>query len=106
MEVLQDKSYKETTLLSRYNSIPYYYHSIDDKYISGTTHYLKDTTLYTLHTIKRGDTYDTLALNYYKNPTLYWVICSYNHIQDPFEPLIEGQKIKIPSLSNIEFDID
>lgn len=106
MDTLENKSYKETTLLSRYNNIPYYYHRLDDKYISGTTYYLKDTTLYTLHVIKQGDTFDTLALRYYKNPTLYWVICSYNHIQDPFEPLVAGQTIKIPTLSNIEFDVD
>lgn len=105
MDILTDKTYKEYSKLSRYSPFPYYYHSVDDKYIYGTTAYLKDTTIYTLHTIKRGDTLDSLALEYYNNPTLYWIICSFNRIRDPFIQLEEGQKIKIPSISNIEFDI-
>ena len=107
MEVLTNKSYHETTGsgLSRYTPFPFYYHRIDDKYVGGTTAYLKNTTVYSLHTVSRGETFDTLALDYYNNPTLYWVICSFNRIQDPFRELQEGEKIKIPSLSSIEFDI-
>lgn len=105
MNVLTNKSYKEYTKLSRYSPFPYYYHTKDDKYISATTAYLKDTTVYTLYEVKRGDTFDSLALEFYNNPTLYWVICSFNRIQDPFIDLVEGQKLKIPSISNIEFDI-
>lgn len=105
MDILTDKTYKQYSKLSRYSPFPYYYHTVDEKYIYGTTAYLKDTTLYTLHTVKRGDTFDSLALDYYNNPTLYWIICSFNRIQDPFTSLEEGSKIKIPSISNIEFDI-
>lgn len=105
MEVLTNKSYKDYSKISRYSSFPYYYHTKDDKYIYGTTSYLKDTTVYTLYTVQRGDTFDSLALEFYNNPTLYWVICSFNRIQDPFSVLREGQLLKIPSLSTIEFDI-
>lgn len=105
MEKLINKSYKQYDKISRYSLVPYYYHTVDKKYISGRTAYLKDTTLYTLHTVKRGDTFDSLALEFYNNPTLYWIICSFNHIQDPYTPLVPGQFIKIPSISNIEFDV-
>lgn len=105
MNVLTNKAYKDSTVMSRYTSFPYYYHSKDNKYVSGVTAYLKDTTVYTLYEVKRGDTLDSLALDFYNNPTLYWVICSFNRIQDPFSKLTVGQKLKIPSLSNIEFDL-
>ena len=106
MSVLKNKSYKTYDKLSRYGNFPYYYHSIDNKYIYGLTAYLDDTTLYTMHTIRQGDTLDNLALHYYNNPTYYWIIASYNHIQNPYKALIVGSKIKIPSISNIEFDIE
>ena len=104
MDVLKDKSYKEYSHISRYNEIPYYYHVLDDKYIQGKANWLDDSTIYTEYTIQRLDTLDSLALDFYNNPTLYWIIASFNRIKDPFEPLKIGQKLKIPSLSNIRFD--
>lgn len=104
MDVLTNKSYKQYTKLSRYTTIPYFYHTVDKKYIYGTSKYLKNTTPYTSYTIKYGDTLDSLALDFYNNPTLYWIICSFNHIQDPFITLKEGDIIKIPSLSTIEYE--
>ena len=69
------------------------------------TSYIKNTTVYTSYEVQRGDTFDSIALEFYNNPTLYWIICSFNRIQDPFTELVEGQVLKIPSISNIEFDI-
>lgn len=106
MEVLKNKSYyTESNSLSRYAPFPYYYHTKDDKYVGGVTSYLKNTTVYTSYEVQRGDTFDSIALEFYNNPTLYWIICSFNRIQDPFTELEEGQVLKIPSISNIEFDI-
>ena len=105
MEVLKNKTYRQYDKLSRYSPFPYYYHSLDDKYVYGVTAYLKDTTLYTSYVVKRNDTYDSLALKFYNNPTYYWIICSFNHINDPYTNPIEGEILKIPSISNIEFDI-
>ena len=104
MNVLRNKAYKDYSRLSRYGDIPYYYHSLDDKYITGTAAWLKNTTNYISHRVQMNDTLDTLALKYYNNPTYYWIIASFNRIHDPFEPLEVGAVIKIPSLSNIEFD--
>ena len=106
MNVLTRKSYKTSqSKLSRYASFPIYYHTLDDKYVAGTTAYLKDTTPYSIHIVQPGDSYDSLALEYYNNPTYYWVICSFNHVQDPFLPLAQGAKLKIPALSSIVFDM-
>lgn len=105
MDVLTEKTYRDYAKLSRYSPFPYYYHTVDDKYVYGTTAYLKNTTLCRSHTVVKGDTFDSLALEYYNNPTLYWVICSYNRIRDPFTELKEGSTIKIPSISNIEFNL-
>ncbi len=104
MEVLKNKSYKSYDRVSRYTQFPYYYHSRDNKYIYSTTTQLDNTTYYILHKVKRGDTFDTLALDYYNNPTYYWVIMDFNRFQDPFEKLIVGMYIKIPTLSTIKFD--
>ena len=106
MEVLKNKAYKESTTLSRYSNFPYYYHSVDNKYVSGITAYLDDSTLYSLYTVKQGDTFDNLALEFYNNPTYFWIICSFNHIRNPYKELVPGQTLKIPALSNIQFDID
>lgn len=104
MSVLKNKTYKDYDYVSRYSPFPYYFNNQDNKYVYGLTAYLKNSTIYTLHNIKQGDTLDSLALEYYNNPTLYWVICSYNRIQNPYKKLVIGESIKIPSLSNIEYD--
>ena len=105
MDVLTNKSYKDYSYTSRYSPFPYFYNIKDNKYIYGITAYLDDTTPYKLHTVKQGETFDTLALYYYNNPTLFWIICSFNHIRNPYSKLTPGQKLKIPSLSNISFDL-
>ena len=104
MNVLANKSYRSTSYISRYSNLPYYYHTLDNKYIVGTAKWLKDTTSAITHIVKQGDTFDTLALKYYNNPTLYWIICSFNRINDPYIDLEIGSEIKIPSLSTIEFE--
>ena len=105
MDVLSKKSYKSFNKISRYTPFPYYYHKLDDKYIIGMDSWLKDNTLYITHIVKPGDTYDSLALKYYNNPVHYWIICSFNRILDPYELPEVGSELKIPTLSNIEFDI-
>lgn len=104
MDILKNKSYKEYSRLSRYSAFPYYYNTKDNKYVSGTTAYLDDTTTYTNHIVEKGDTYDTLALEYYNNPTYFWVICSFNHVQDPFETPLVGTTLKIPSIALIQYE--
>lgn len=86
MEV-KDKSYRSFDYVSRYQVFPYYYNQEDNKYIYGTTGQLKQDIGYSLHIVKQGDTFDSIALAYYNNPSLYWIICDFNKIQDPFTKL-------------------
>lgn len=103
-EVLTQKTYRDYSYFSRYTSFPYYYNTKDKKYIYGTSSQLNTNTGFMLHSIKPGDTLDTLALNYYNNPTFFWAIADFNHIQDPYAKLKLGDTIKIPTLSEITFN--
>lgn len=104
MDILTNKQYRQYDYFSRYASFPYYYHTIDKKYIYGTASQLKDSTSYILHKVARNDTLDILALHYYNNPTLFWVIADFNHIQDPYQPLEVNTDIKIPMISQVSFE--
>lgn len=106
MSILTSKKYKEYDKVSRYQVFPYYYHSVDDKFIYGLTAHLDNKqTAFVAHKVKEFDTLDTLALYYYNNPTYFWIIADYNRIQDPYEELEIGRVLKIPTFSNIAFDI-
>lgn len=104
MDILQDKAYKEYNYISRYAPFPYYYNRLDDKYIYGITGHIRKDISFVLHIAKYRDTFDSLALKYYGNPTYYWAICDFNDIQDPFSSIEIGQEIKIPTLSSITFE--
>ena len=88
MSILINKRTKQYDKLSRYEGFPYYYHKLDDKHVYGTTAWLNDETPFTLHIVKKDDTIDKLALYYYNNPTLFWIICDFNRITDPYVNLI------------------
>jgi hypothetical protein len=103
MDVLKNKSYKQYETMSRYSPFPYYYHSLDDRFTYGMDAYLKDDTPYQTYYVQRGDTLDSIALKFYNSPTKYWIICSFNRIRNPYITLVEGQAIKVPSISSIEF---
>lgn len=103
MEVLKDKSYRTYDKLSRYANFPYYYNTLDNKYVYATTAQLSENTPYTSYRVQRYDTYDSLALDFYNNPTYYWIICDFNRIQDPFIRPKEGTILKIPTLSTIQY---
>ena len=106
MSQLINKQFKDYEKISRYSTFPYYYNVIDDKYMYGlTTHLKTDNIKFVNHTVKEHDTLDNIALYYYNNPTYYWVIADFNHIQDPFKKLELGSILRIPTFSNIEFDI-
>jgi nucleoid-associated protein YgaU len=105
MEVLSYGQYKEYKKPSRYSIFPYYYNRIDNKYVYGITAHLEDPQVFVTHVVKENDTWDSLALYYYNNPTYYWVLMDANKCNDPFiEPKL-GTKLKIPTFSNIQFDL-
>ena len=105
--ILENKFYKQYDKVSRYSIFPYYYHRIDDKYIYGITAqlYKGNDVTYLTRVVEIGDTLDTLSLKYYNNPLYYWIIADYNNIKDPYKPLKVGSKLKIPSISNIRYNL-
>lgn len=106
MNVLTEKRYKDYSRVSRYSPFPYYYHKEDDKYIYGVTAHLNTTeTPFVSHEVQSGDTYDSIALYYYNNPTYYWIILDFNRIQDPFNEPSVGTILKVPTFSAVNYDI-
>lgn len=103
MDVLTNKQLRAYDRLSRYSNFPFYYNTLDDKYIYGTTNHLKNTTTYKIYQVKQNDTLDSIAMDNYNDPTYYWVICDFNRIQDPFKDLKVGSYLKLPILSLIEY---
>jgi hypothetical protein len=56
------------------------------------------------HKVVQDDTLDKLALNYYNNPSYWWIIAYFNDIQDAFINLKDYfDIIKIPALNSVEF---
>lgn len=104
MNVLTNKSYKSYNYFSRYEGVPYYFHEIDRKYVLGTPTHINQDTQYILHKVTLNDTLDTLALDYYNNPTFFWIIADFNHIQDPYKKLEAGSQIKIPVFNEVSFE--
>ena len=105
MNILTDKKYKDYDYFSRYTSFPIYYNKENEKYIYGTTAQINPDTNYSLYKTQRGDTLDSIALNYYNNPTFFWVIARFNNILDPYIKLKENIELKIPVLSDVTFNL-
>lgn len=103
MTVLTQKTYKNYDRISRYSSFPYYYNNLDSKYMYSTSLYLDNTTQYSNYKVARGDTYDSIALAMYNNPTYFWIICDFNRILDPFNPPKEDTTLKIPVISTLKY---
>lgn len=103
MDILTNKQYKSYDRISRYALVPIYFNRLDNRYMMGTVTKLVDSK-YKMYKVQENDTYDSLALDYYNNPTLYWVICNVNGVFDPFTPPTPGEYIKIPILSEVTFE--
>ena len=105
MDVLKNKSSRSYEYLSRYTSFPFYYHTLDKKYIYGLTSQLSDETSYVLVDVSMDTSLDGLAFKYYGRPDYYWIIADFNRIQDPFIKLSDYfTKLKVPSLASVEFE--
>lgn len=103
MEVLRNKRYETYDYTCRYTSVPYYYHTVDERDFYGLGTNMKKNFSWVAHEIKPGDSLDYLALKYYANPSYWWVIAYANDLQDPFVKLNKYKFLKIPQISGIQF---
>ena len=99
MDVLTNKTAKTSNYYSRYNGRDYYYNKLDNKNQMSTARWLKQNTDYSTYVVKEKDNYDNIALWFYNNPTMYWIICDFNRVLDPLKPPKVGTVLYIPSLS-------
>lgn len=107
MDTLVNKQYAHYDYTSRYTDVPFYYDTLTDKEIYGIGSQMRKDLPWVAHEVKETDTLDYLALKYYANPTLWWIIAYFNDIQDAFSKLSDEFKIvKIPSISSIEFNAE
>ena len=52
-------------------------------------------SFYDEYSIMETDRWDTISQKFYQTPHLWWLICNYNKIKDPFADLVAGNTIKI-----------
>lgn len=104
MDVLTNKTSQSKDYITRYANFPYYYHTIDKKFIQGLTAHLDTNTSYATVKVTVDETLDALANKYYGRPDYWWIIADFNHIQDPFVALYpKFSTLKIPSISDIAY---
>ena len=97
------KNYKQYNYISRYESFPYYYDEINNRYYYGLVANLSKNTPYAAYTVQNGDSYDSIAYDMYGSALFYWVICNFNNVMDCFENPEPGTILKLPSLNSIIF---
>lgn len=59
--------------------------------------------LYSEHTMSETDQWSLMAHNYFGTTDLWWVICKFNNISNPFIMPRPGTVIKIPSKDLVSF---
>jgi nucleoid-associated protein YgaU len=105
MQKLINKQIYTYDYKSRYLGVPYYYDTRSNKETPGIVNQINFDTPYVLHKVQSGDTLDSLALEYYSNPSYWWAIAFFNKINDPFIDIgLKYSVLKIPALSSIVFE--
>lgn len=104
MDTLKNKNYESYDYLSRYAQVPYYFDTLREREVYGIGSNLLKDSQYVSHKLTQEDTLHSLSLQYYNNPTYWWVIAYFNDIQDSFVSLIEHYKVlRIPNIASITF---
>ena len=91
--IAENSRYADTTTITE-NGDTYYdvWNRIDE------LRRIKDTIRYTWHTVISGEVgcMDLIAVRYYLNERLGWIITAFNEIIDPVSEMYAGQQIRIP----------
>ncbi len=54
------------------------------------------TSLYSVYEFSIGDTWTNLSYKLFGTIRLWWLLCKFNNIENPFEEIIPGTPIKVP----------
>jgi hypothetical protein len=86
---------------SRYEGAKVYKN--EDKYYIGYRKILqyKDYSDNIIHTVSENERLDIIAYKYWKNQEWWYIICDWNDIFNPTEPLVAGTILKLPSYNRI-----
>lgn len=98
MDILTNKTVKTSNYYSRYNGFDYYYNKLDKRNQMSTSKWLNQNNDFQSYLVKEGDTYDSIALWFYNNPTYYWIICDFNRVLNPFIAPTPGEILRIPAM--------
>jgi hypothetical protein len=61
-----------------------------------------DGNLINIYEIAEGDTWTNISYRYFGTIKLWWLICKFNNIKNPFDELEAGKIIKIPTKELME----
>ena len=64
-------------------------------YVSGSN--VADSDLYNEYTVLNGDHWTLISYKFYDTIDLWWLICKFNEINNPYEIPVAGTMIKIPT---------
>lgn len=53
---------------------------------------------YANYQVKPKDTWTNLSYKFFNTYKLWWLLCKFNNVTDPFKQLVEGTVIKIPTM--------
>lgn len=55
------------------------------------------SNFYTIYEVSATDSWASISFVFYKTYKLWWIICKFNNIKNPFTELTPGKLIKIPN---------
>lgn len=72
------------------------YFNIGKTIVFENVEYIPEGSYY-VYEVKFGDSWTNISYKYYNTIKLWWIICKFNSIENPFEELQPGIIIKIPN---------
>ena len=64
-------------------------------YVTGTDAMIP--SLYNEYEVKEGDQWTLISYQFYGTVDLWWLICKFNDVKNPFEKPAAGTKLKMPT---------
>lgn len=61
---------------------------------------------YANYEVKPKDTWTNLSYKFFNTYKLWWLLCKFNDVKDPFTQLTQGKIIKIPSQEIVRYIIE